>query len=424
MGLFKLFKKQPENVGMESNEDVEVRFDNLIDWLKTSNSEKISSMMAGLSNLWADFQGELSVLQAAIRALEKVEFEPEDKTYAVINMTKDMFTKKSQLLGKVPKHLGQEFSDARTAYSEALQIISGIKEANAKQAYIISNYFKREADQIIKSMKNIDQILGAFKEKMDSEGSILFLIDDLSKEMPEYRDFSARLNDIGKAELEMSMEINRGNSELDSRKAMLGKIKSGKSWEELQQVKNDLETISSEIVKAAYGFSEVISEIKRPVKKIIHEHGILGLTKEQVKILSSDIGIEEAGKVDSVLAILENCLSKNKTALKAAEIEKINSFRANVASGEFKRKREIYDTLLGKKAFLEEKYKSLAGVEKEKEKIESEIGELDKGIERAKIEAGKLKIEAGKTASEVEAKRSKIASMVSQKIGKQISIAG
>src|SRR3989344_3856904 len=108
--LARLFKKEPARQESKSQAvKVELKLEDLLKWVNDSNSVKIEHLKHELSELWKEVLRQVSDLQSAI---------------------KDLFTKKSQLLNKIPKSTGSRHSQMKEAHTTTAGIISDIKEAS------------------------------------------------------------------------------------------------------------------------------------------------------------------------------------------------------------------------------------------------------------------------------------------------------
>jgi len=293
--LGKLFKKTvTQQQDKHITTKLELNIDNLVDWLKTSNSVKLEHLSHELEEMWRQITDSIASLQKSIKSLEKVKFEPNDKTYAAVNMSKDLFTKKSQFLNKVPKSIGSKFSDAETAYNVTLSLVSELKEANIKQAYIISNYFKKEADEMIRVLKQLDTLLANFDKKLKSDGEVLKLVEQISTKVQNHSNLRRKLACLQKDSEFVNQDIEKQKNILNSLNVDMEKIGSDKRWADLDIIKKEIFSLNSDLQKLKSSFNEDISSIRKPIKKILHDSQNLEISKEQRSVLSQEIEIEES----------------------------------------------------------------------------------------------------------------------------------
>ncbi|HLD56963.1 MAG TPA: hypothetical protein VJA47_01575, partial [archaeon] len=382
MGLFgKLFKKQPEIAEHKQPEKAELKSENLVDWIKSSNSEKIKSVLTELSGLWKELLDQTHSLQSSISVLEKAKFEPNDKMYAPINMIKDRFVTKSKLLNKIPKSIPENFASIKSTYSEASKHLSEFKEADIKQVHVVSVYFKKEAEQIIKTLKNVDHILSVFDKKLNSEGLVLEVVENIENKTQTIEQLK---NQKEKSEKERSQLLKQQDG-LDSlllkQKTELEKINSDERWDKLNESREWIKKVDDEINKIKYSVKEEISSLKRPIKKVLHE-------SEMKSDLPEDI--EGLDVVCSTFNAADKILEKKSVELKGVELEKLNNFRNKINSGHFEEIKKSYQKLGSQKTELESAYNKLVNVELEKRAIEQKIKEIEIDIEKLKSEDQKL----------------------------------
>ncbi len=419
MGLLnKLFKKQPMEE-KQTKEKIEIEIDSLVPWLLETNKENISSINTELSERWAELLDLVSYLEYAIKELEKAKFEPTDKTYSAINMTKDLFAKKSQLLKKIPKSSGITFTEMRSTCNKTFEIINEIKDANEKQAYVISNYFKKEADNIIKNLKSIEQVLNSFDKKLQG-CTILKLIDDVREKLGKRNELLGQLKETEKLQLEISMEINKHNASFDAQKKELREISSDAKWDELYKTKSELEKTEHEIGRIKSGLISDISSIRRPMKKLIHDSENLMLTKEQKTVFSEGAETENVEIIYSVLESLNPIISSKSLDLKENELENIAGIKKKIESGEIIASRNQYRRLFENKAILESKYSSLKAIEEIKSQKESEIKSIEADLANAKNEAEKAGKEKNLIKEGLEKQKAEIRELVLAGSGKEV----
>ncbi len=421
--LTKLFKKSSKQEPVQAipGKLADVSMENLVNWIESSNSVKIDHTRGQLEDLWSDVLNQVSALQLAIKMLEKAKFEPTDKTYAAINMTKDTFAKKSVGLNKIPKYLGRKFSEITLAYTATLGIISELKEANMKQAYIISNYFKTEAGQMLKILKLIDQKLSEIEKIMKSDGKILELIESASAKSDECRKINERLVIVEKSVADISDSIAKMSTETRSLKEDINRLLEGNEWEKLQSAINRSQEIDQSIERVKYDFGEFVSALNRPLKKVLHDADSLKLTKEQKSMLSSDADIENPEKLYNVISLIDSLSSENKINLKIDEVEKMSKLKNSITSdlGDLKEK---YMMLVSEKKSAEFIQAENTGIEKQKKEKELKLMSIESEFSKSIFERDILLGEKKRLEQEKEKQKKELQKFVLEILGKEICL--
>ena len=419
--LARLFKKEPARQESKSQAvKVELKLEDLLKWINDSNSVKIEHLKHELSELWKEVLRQVSDLQSAIKDLQNVKFEPNDKTYAAVNMSKDLFTKKSQLLNKIPKSTGSRHSQMKEAHTTTAGIISDVKEANYKQAYIISNYFKKEADQIIRILKNVDNLLVSFDKKLNSDGEILKVTEEVENKLDEHNNV---FNDLAETETSLCYfygEIEKQKNLLSSLNSDLEKINADSLWTEMDAVRKQASSLDSELQKLRYAFNEEISSVRKPLKKVLHDADSLKIRKEDKTILSQELEIETMESSAPLLKAVDSILT-NSVDLKSAELAKINSLRTKITSGELDGLRNKYNKLLAEKMEKESELGSFE-LEKLKQKKEAQINEAEDRLYKLKKEEDHIEKQKTLFQNQMEKALNEIKSLILEKLNKEITL--
>ena len=415
MGIFgKFFKKQSEPTKPEQQK-TDTQVENIEAWIKSLNSEKINSVLSELNSVWKDLVSEIVRLQSSISVLEKAKFEPTDKTYAPINMIKDRFTTKSKLLNKIPRSIGDNFSSIKSAYNEASKLISEFKEADIKQAHVVSVYFKKEAEQIIKSLKTVDTLLSHFDKKLNSEGLVLQFVEDISNKSETIKQLKSSIIDLEGGKLGLEKDANDIKTVLEKQKSELAKINSDERWEELKKIKEEAVIVESGINQIEHSISEDISSISRPIKKILHE------SESSVKIELPE-NIEDIDLVYSAFNTVDNVLSKNKISLKETEIEKLDNIRKKIKSGALEQAKKSYESLVLRKRNIETSKAKVVVIEELKTQKEQEIKSAEALLTKLNTEAEKTNKDLLRAKDEIEKLKKEIKTVVVEEFNVELDI--
>ena len=419
MGFLGSIFKKPEPKLAVNLQKIEVKLSDLPSWIKETNSQKISSVKSELSGLWSDLLDQIAQLKVFVKELESAAFEKNDKTYAVVNMTKDLFVKKYSALNKIPKPLGETFYEIENSYKMATSSISEINQANAKQVYIISTYFRKESDQVVKTMKTMGQILSVFSKKLNSEGTILFVLDEISIKSGEIKGLEKEVADTEKELLEKSEIIKNLGSELISEKNNLNTILSDKKWGEIEESKKELNGIESEISKLSYSLSEDFSSIKRPLKKILHE---AQLPKEQRIVLSQDLDLQNLDSIYPFFLQINKTISENMGPIKESEIEKITALKDKISSGDIESRVNLLRDLDQQKNEKESNFKTLIFIEEDRGKSEAKIKSAESSIGKLSLEITDLETRKKRILEQIRDSRISINRLLKEQLSTEIVI--
>ncbi len=416
MGILgNLFKKTPQQATDLKHEKAELKLEALVNWLVETNEQKVNSVSKELSDIWSEMINQIYSLQSAISLLEKAKFEPNDRMYAPINMIKDRFINKSKLLNKVPRSIPESFSDIKSTHLETSKLISEIKEADIKQAHVISVYFKKETEQIIKALKNIDKTLGDFDKKLNSDGIILQTIETITKKIDSIKQ---RENITDRTAMEINKikkQIEKTKNDLEKQNAELDEINNDIRWSGIKKIVEELGKIDDEMNRILYSVREDISSVKRPIKKILHD------AEGQVKTeLPEDM--ESLDSIYSTFNMVDNILSKSKIDLKGTELEKLNQVRNKIKSGELENSKKLYRSLDLKRNGLENNRTKMGNIEVLKKEKEHEIKNMELLLDKLVSEEDALEKERLKSKEEIEKLKDEIRNIASEKLNVELEI--
>ncbi len=416
MGILgNLFKKNPQQAVDLKQEKIELSPEAIVNWLLETNKQRIISVSKELSEVWSEMINQIYSLQSAISLLEKAKFEPNDRMYAPINMIKDRFINKSKLLNKVPRSIPESFSDIKSTHLETSKLISEIKEADIKQAHVISVYFKKETENIIKALKNIDKALGDFDKKLKSDGDILEMVEFVNKKAVSIKQMERDVENKETEMIDAKKQIEKAKNELEKQKAELGKIEGDSRWSEIKKIGDEIDKIEDQMAKISYSVKEDISSVKRPIKKILHD------AQSQIKTeLPEDI--ENLDMIYSTFNMVDNVLSKSKIDLKGTELEKLNHVRNKIKSGEFEESKKKFHSLGLKRKDLGVNRAKIGNIEALKKQKEQEIKNTEVLLEKLVSEEDTLKKEELKSKEEIGKLKEEIKKIVLEKLNVQLKI--
>ncbi len=422
--LDKIFKKQPPAEEKKPASKIELDIGGIAGWLSESNKTKIDSFVREISELWQEMQKNISGLQASLKSLEKAQFEPQDKTYAAINMTKDAFVKKSRILSKIPKAAGSQYSEITKAHKELANIIAEVKEARIKEGYVIPRYFKKEAENLVASLKNIESLVFLINKKTSSEGKLLKDIEDISSKINDIRNLKEKLKVTEKSALEVALETNKLRASLESQKSESEKILSDKKWSDLIQTKQELEAIDAEMKKIKSGLNQDISSIRRPLKKILYDTEKTELTKDQKNILYSESEIDDIDLMCTTMSSIAGIVYKAGSNLKETDTNKLETLKAMLESGRLKTIREKTRTLMEQRGALENRRLSLVYIETVKKENMERLNEIEADILKSQKEAGKIEEDKENLSKEIGDKESALGKFILDSFGTEVVIKG
>jgi hypothetical protein len=420
MGLFGFLgrgksKPKPEQ-DAETSKPIKLTVGMIPTWLNSEFSGSVSEIDAKVKSMCTSITNNISDIESAVGILEKAEFEKGNKTYVTVNMVKSLFVKRSHsLLGKRPTIPEKpNFSDFEKFHSDSLSLLNNLKKISPKQAILISNYFKKEANVIFAKIKELEDGLDEMKDFLKNEAKIKQTINDALTVVDEHRQMKKQMSFLESMKKELDLRAKTNQKLRKEKETELSELTKGNDWKNMEDMNRAIDELNIRISDTSSKIEQELSVSIRPLKKLEHlASSGNGIAKEDSEFLGMF--------VDSPL----DALMKNKNENNLKHILKLTDRLVN--QKEIILKQKDHEKLLDlirkldtQIPWMKENHTKLTNEKNDKKKeIESRYprlieqkNELDDIINTAQKEEGKIASEIKETGAEVENTDKNIKTMI------------
>ena len=417
MGIFGIFSRKravPDDRPVEK-EKAHVKTTDVVSWLGSETSSERSMLEGRAEKLCEALVSDAEGLMQALRRLGEDKFDPHDKTYAVVNMSKDTFVKKSVSglrIVRMPESM--DYASLQSFLEKSGRAIFEIKGATPKQAFLISNYFKQSASGIVESIKKSEASAAALSAFLSGDGTMLKKIDDAKKSA------YAMLGAMSASE-KSAAELADAESSLASAEASLSSAKGdldgflrSEEWSVYRDSAKRIEELENAMKSKESSANGILSALRKPMKKLSHEKGTAELPENPfIENVVSGAGIS------GFVAMIEEAAKSGDVELKPAEAENIEALKGSYENIEELRK--AYAAACSERDSIRSSLRVIV-LEKRKS-LESRILELEGSAESGRKMMEALRNEAGRKKEESEGKIREAGIALQEATGKEVSIA-
>lgn len=412
MGIFSIFSRKgkpaaekPQQPSKES-----IYYGDIAAWLDTELSREIRRLGGRASALCSDVVSKAGKLEEKIAKLGSSSFDPHDKTYAAVNMTKDAFVKKSMAsLSSISRYDANDYGKLVAFRDSARSALDSARSTTPKQALLISNYFKEQGADIVKGVREAESALAQLSGFLEGDGMLLKKAAEakekaalLARVESECRTKQGELGKLSEMISSLEADVSRKTAELENFIHSSGWSSHLLSMEKLAGLERQMKGIEQEA-------NNLLSVLRRPMKKLSHEKGTMALPENPFRGI-----IMAGGKIESITRNISEAAEAGEIDLKPSERERIIALEQS-ASEIGKLKDSYNDALLqyeklkvGKESSIEKKKSSmesaLSGMEEERQRLQREIDDLGNEIRRKHEERERQKEETRRAVQEASGK--------------------
>lgn len=419
MGILDIFKRKKEPEKPKEEPPTEVHIDEVHDWINQTLSGKIKDRHEKANELYSDVMMGFNKIKDSTDLLENSRFESDEKIGTVVNMTKDLFVKRvNSLVATLQGFQGRPvdlkvLKDFQESAGEALSDMGSI---TPKQAFLLSTYFAKESSSVIDSIKDTQEKLSVLREFLESEGETIQLAHSIKSRKDQQSLLKLRLTTVEKEEGGIETRIRDLRNKTEKNLAEIDGIVKGHEYSEYNKIVEQMEKNRRKSAAIRDRIREEFASIKRPLKKLEYlvskNYPIL---KEQEAMLDGVINRpfetlekNDESRVKDILLLVRKASLEEKIALKDKERDRIDDVISDLDSGikEFKaswqdledemkdleRDRGRYEWVVERKSHLENNIKRAL----------EEIASLEKVLDTSARDKDSIRKEMGRQKKELE----------------------
>jgi hypothetical protein len=385
MGFFD-FLRGKEEVPEEPQDIGSVELASVKEKVEGAISSDISKERERVRELYSKMKEDFREVKKLNSELSGREFKSGQRVDAPVNMIKDNYVRKTlSLLNNVPVVSGFEHREITDFCSGTGKILKSLRDIPAKQAVLLSRYFKGETSRIIRTLKEIE---GRRKE-MESllKGKALWLEGEINSKIEGILELIKRSEDLEKQEETLRGKIRTKEREWKEKENELKEFVSGEEFRGFEGLGSEIQRLEKERVEIANELREELSGVKRPLKKLEYTLKREGGKSALSRVAHSPMKVLFQEQGDSIL--MEALVRLRDLNLKDNEKERVEELIKKVELGYLSKLKDRYNWLeseIREKKGREEKSDVLdrkKGMEREMENLKREV--LDYGKEREKI---------------------------------------
>ena len=336
MGFLDIFKRKKEEEKPSAEPPTEeVHIDEVPEWVDHTLSGKIKNRHERANELYSDIMGGFARIKSATDTLESSKFETEEKIGAVVNMTKELFVRRTQnLVNSVQGFQGKpvDFKILKEFQEAAAEALADMSSITPKQAYLLSAYFSKDSSAVIESIKETQEKVSVLGEFLDAEGETMQLAHKIISKKEQQSMLRLRLNSVEKEESGIEMRIRDLRNRTEKNLAEIDSIVKGHEHAEYNRLSDEIEQGRRMASALKSKIAEEITAVEKPLKKLEYlvSKGY-PIIKEQEKLLDGLINspFETVMKnpepaLKEILLLVRKAHSEDKVSVKDREREKLD----------------------------------------------------------------------------------------------------
>lgn len=415
MGIFGRFFRKEKTASEKPEPSIQkIYYGNAAAWLDSELHEEIGRLSSRASALCDDVVAKAGKLKGKIIRLGSASFDPHDKTYAAVNMTKDTFVNKSVASLNTIRPCDAKDYGKLIAFKESVErALNSVKNATPKQALLISNYFKEQGADIVKGVREAEKALAQLSGFLEGEGLLL-------KKVMEAKESAALLARLDFECRTMQLELGRISGllsslepSISSKKTELESFTQSEEWKAYSAALEKLSEIGKQMKGIEQEANNRLSVLRRPMKKLSHEKGTAALPDNPF----SDI-LLGGGDVQNIIRMVDEAAEAGEIDLKPSERERIIALKDS--ADEITGLMDSYNRLMSQR---EETSKSTgSSVEETKGSMEAALSGLNDERQRLQREINDLENEIRRKYEERERQQEETRRAVQEAAGKEIDI--
>ncbi|NOX71722.1 MAG: hypothetical protein GXO64_03430 [Candidatus Micrarchaeota archaeon] len=425
MGFFDFLKKEKKNEEVQEPETLALLLDDIIPLVDERLSEQLEHARTQIDDIGKDVEKGIETLKSIAKKMEKTYFEKNDKTYTRINMVKDTWLKKLMLTLNAHSPMKGTDADAVEEFVKNVQgIINEAASTDARQNYILSNYFKDEMKRFVSVMNDTRQLLERLSSFLSDDNP--FMIDSSMKGMVKELKRKADERSQCKASIrKMENETRKLDEIKRKREDNLVALTKGTDMMRLTSLESAIDDARKDASALRMKLSEEISAVNRPLKKIKHD-AEKGESRLIGEFLSAplDICLSDGGerKMENIISIASKIISEKRIQISDKDAKKISMFSKKLQDGEIGKMKGKYKSILKTISGMEDEMKELEPVLRRKKSIENDISAMEAEIGSIKDEISKKKAELVEINNDIDELKDKIADYSEKRIGIRLEV--
>lgn len=369
-------------------------------FLSTNFDERFQTFKEDASKIYDGMQPVVVNMQKSLKDLVRAEFKERVDSELLQNVIahRKSFVQKMEIMIEKIKKPMQSDLDSILEFNKSIS--SAISETDAKTVkdyHFLKILFEKEAQKTLENFKILSKMSNNFESLINSNKESMFSIRNAQSELQSIKEETRNLNQIGGQLKTFNIKLSDLKSKDDSLKEDLEKFKSGKDWLHFNKLLDKKKITEEKVSSLKSQILQDTSRINKPLRKFknLVDKGVVKIEDEKIlkKYVDStlDALIEEKNPetIRSTLEMVQKNISKGKIKLKDKEKTMV----------EIKRilDNNLFENFLKKYLLLTEDLEKLGEditahrASSIKNKMESQIKDVERDIEMTRLEMEKVK---------------------------------
>lgn len=391
MGFFDFLKSKPKEE--KKIVELEIKFENLSDWLESHQNEILSPLKNELENIQTKVEEEKNLLRENLKILESAQLINPDipeKVKQIMEGNRQTYIQKLNLL--LDKIIFPEQTEKVSQFAQFLdKELSGFDKAVAKNHLIMEEFFGKKASVISVNVQTLDKLVKDAKAII--ENSEIKKLDELKNKFGEMQNRLKR-----KEENKRRLKLEKENVEVEEkilkeREKKLKALQEENAYKEISGDMNKKESLETELINLRQKQSHFFSEIEPALKKY-HKNSENKLAFSYLEAPLETLVQDSDLEILNIFAGIKESVSQGSLELKDKKKDKILRELENAD-------KEYFQDFQSKHSELTNKIKEILS-QMENSKVFRDVKELKEKLEQDKMKLAENKVAIDKMEKEIE----------------------
>jgi predicted DNA-binding protein len=400
-------------------------------FLSMNFDEKSQTFKEDASKIYEEMQPVVVNMKKSLDDLVKANFNGQvdsELFQNVIAHRKSFVQKMEIMIEKIKKPMQSDLNSILEFNKSISSAISETDTKTVKDYHFLKILFEREAKKTFENFKILNKASNNFESLINNNKENLFSIRNAQSELQSIKEETGNLNQIEEHLKTLNTKLSDLKSEYDSLKEDLEKFNNDKDWlhfnkllEKKKITEEKISSLKSQILQDLYVINKPLRKFKNLVDK-----GVEKIEDEKIlkKCIDStlDALIEEKNpeKIRLILEMVQKNISEGRIELKDKE-KTMFEIKRILNNNLFENFLKEYILLMGDLKKLEENITTNKTLDI-KNKIESQIEDIERDIEMARLEIEKGKKQEEKIKNSIKERKITLEKTLAILAKKEISI--
>ncbi len=388
MGFLDFFRKKSKDVKPQKTLQVHVL--ELPEWIKKTFNDQIKDILNTARKMQKSIVKGFSDVKRSCESLEKSDLSGTDRIHSAARMVKEQFVKKTIKLSESFQGLQSidNYKNLKEFHDQVVSALDAMTDVTQKQAFLLSNYFRDEINQVTEKIKSVREIADSLGNFIEFDTGPLYLLDVVREKIKTYQRLKNELKLLEKEKSDLETKLFEIKESLQHQKASLQKLLESDEYVEFEKTEREIEKLNKTLSEIREKLLQEVTSIEKPFRKLEYlANKDYILTKDQEWFLTEFLekpfetimldGSEEF--LEDILTTIDTLLKENKLALKTQEYKRLKEL-LNKLESKIPQLKELYKRTEAELKSLQDGMKEYSHISKEKKHLEDSLKKGEKDI--------------------------------------------